>query len=74
MLPFCHHLSSLDDEKDVSVIVDSSLGFQKPLSSNASIANQILGLVWRLRIQGANASVSLYNVLVRPHLECANQA
>ena len=61
------------DEKDLGVIIDSQLNFEKHISTKVNKANQIMGLIRRTMTYLDEATFCLlYKSLVRPHLEYAN--
>ena len=66
-------LADTKQEKDLGVIVDEELNFHKHVSSAASKANQILGMIKRTFSQiTAEMLPILFVTLVRPHLEYGN--
>ena len=67
-------LDVVDSEKDLGVIIDASLSFEKHVSTKVKNANRILGLIRRsFRFLDKEMMVNLYKAMVRPHLEYANQ-
>ena len=68
-------LQIVESEKDIGVVIDSKLKFQKHLSEKISKANKVLGLIWRtFEHKEEKMMLQLYKSLVRPILEYANQA
>ena len=76
------HQYTLDDkelqisnqEKDIGVIIDSSLSFDCHIATKIQKANSILGLISRTFEYKDKKSITiLYKSLVRPHLEFSNQ-
>ena len=66
-------LALSDEEKDLGVIIDSKLTFEKHIQAKINKANQIMGLI-RRTIEYLNKEnfKLLFTALVRPHLEYAN--
>ena len=68
-----HTLQQVSEEKDLGVIVDSSLNFRKHISSKISKANSILFLTKHtFKNLDAHIFKLLFKSLVRPHLEYAS--
>ena len=66
-------IKSCDEEKDLGVIFDSSLNFDKHLYHIITKANQILGIIKRsFKYLNKEVLLKLYKSLVRPHLEYGN--
>ena len=73
--PWSLGLNIPDDEKDLGVVVSSSLKPSKQCALAALRANRMLGLISRnLCFLGREVVLKLYKQLVRPHLEYAIQA
>ena len=69
------NLDCVDDEKDLGVVVSSSLKPSKQCALAASRANRMLGLIRRIFcFLGREVVLNLYKQLDRPHLEYAIQA
>ena len=61
-------------EKDIGVIIDDKLAFDKHISEKVNKANSIMGLIRRtMEYMDNNTFVLLFKALVRPHVEYANQ-
>jgi hypothetical protein len=68
-------LDEIIEEKDLGVIISSSLKVGKQCAKAASKGNQILGLIKRTFISKQKSiMLNLYKSLVRPHLEYCIQA
>ena len=64
-----------DKERDLGVIVDSSMKFSEQCNTAIRSANSILGLIRRtITNKNKNIVVKLYKGLVRPKLEYCVQA
>ena len=69
------NLDSVDEERDLGVVLSGSLKPSKQCAIAASRANRILGLIKRNFCHlGREVVLNLYKQLVRPHLEYAIQA
>ena len=67
-------LDTVEYEKDLGVIMDVKLSFEKHVSEKVSTANKVLGVIRRcFTFLDANMMIMLYKAMVRPHLEYANQ-
>ena len=65
--------SNLSKEKDLGVIIDSTLKFRRQAASAASKATQILAVIRRSFAHLDELTLTLlYKALVRPHLEFGN--
>jgi hypothetical protein len=65
----------VEKEKDIGVTGDSQLRFQDHLQEKINKANRLLGVIWRtFEYKDKETMVLLYKLLIRPHLEYANQA
>ena len=63
-------LQSVKEHKDLGVLVDSNLKFHSHRSAVANKANQVLGLIMKSFTNlNEHTLPSLYESLVRPHLE-----
>ena len=61
------------EEKDLGVIFDQQLLFDKHIQTSITKANQILGIIKRsFEFMDKNVIILLYKSMVRPHLEYAN--
>ena len=67
-------LASCDDEKDLGVIFDKGLTFDKHINTAINKANKILGIIRRTFTDlDVDVFMQLYKGMVRPHLEYGNQ-
>ena len=67
-----HELEHVFDEKDLGVILDVELKFEKHISEKINKANAIMGLIRRsFSYLGPELFKKLYLTFVRPHLEYA---
>ena len=63
----------VQEEKDLGVIFDSKLKFDKHINTKVNIANRNLGLISRnFTYMNLDIFLKLYKALVRPHLEYAS--
>ena len=68
-----HVLEEIDAEKDLGVMIDSSLKFHLQTAAATKKANQILGVIKRSYVtRDKNTMATLYTSMVRPHLEYGN--
>ena len=68
-----HTLESVTEEKDLGVIIDSSLKFHKHTAIARKKANSILGIIKKTFINLDSTTLPLlYKSMVRPHLEYGN--
>ena len=66
-------LKSSTGEKDIGVIVDSQLSFEKHIHAKVNKANSIMSIIRRTYCHLDNKSFCLlFKALVRPHLEYCN--
>lgn len=66
-------INSCSEEKDLGVIFDDKLLFDKHINKCISKANQVLGVIKRsFESKDASLILKLYKSMVRPHLEYAN--
>ena len=69
-----HTLETCREERDLGVVFDSELKFDKHINSAINKGNRMLGLIKRSFTGLENqVLVKLYKSLVRPHLEYGNQ-
>ena len=69
------NLAATETERDLGVLVDSSLKFRMQASSAVKKANQILAVIRRsFELIDESTLPRLYKALVRPHLEFGNLA
>ena len=67
-------LDVVDNEKDLGVLIEADLSFNKHVSTKVKNANRTLGLIRRsFRFLDKEMLLDLYKSLVRPLLEYANQ-
>ena len=67
-------LARSDQEKDIGVIIDSHLSFEHHIAAKINKANATLGIINNtFEFKDEKTMTTLYKVLVRPHLEYANQ-
>ena len=65
-------LDHVDEERDLGVIVDDELTFEKHIDAKISKANSFLGLIRRnFSYLDKDMLLTLYKAFVRPHLEYA---
>ena len=69
-----HHLEVVDNEKDIGVIIDCDLSFDKHIAKKVNKATKIVNIIIRsFMYLGEEISLNLCKALVRPHLAYANQ-
>ena len=62
------------DEKDLGVVIDNKLNFEKHIVEKVNKANSIMGVIRRtFEYMDDKIFKILYTSLVRPHVEFANQ-
>lgn len=62
------------EEKDIGVIIDDKLSFEKHISEKVNKANSVMGVIRRtFEYLDITTFKTLYTSLVRPHVEFANQ-
>ena len=67
-----YQLETVKEEKDLGVVVDDELKFSKHVDTKVSKANKLLGLIKHtFKHLTPDILKSLYNTLIRPHLEYA---
>jgi len=67
-------LESVNEEKDLGVIISEDLKWIKQCSAAVSKANKILGMIKRsFSVRSREIVIPLYKSLVRPHLEYCTQ-
>ena len=71
--PTHHEMAYTEEEKDLGVVIDGKLDFEKHINIKINNASGIMAVIRRsfVSLNGANF-VPLYNSLVRSHLECAS--
>jgi ribonucleases P/MRP protein subunit RPP40 len=68
-------LKSVDEERDLGVVIDNKLKLKKQCAKAANRANQVLGMIKRnVRSRSQDVILKLYKGLVRPLLEYSIQA
>ena len=68
-------LESVEEERDLVVIIQEDLKVDKQCAKAAKTANSVLGMIWRSFInKGVDIILPLYKSLVRPRLEYCVQA
>lgn len=66
-------LDTIENEKDIGVVIDSALTFDKHISEKVNKANQMFAVLRRsFRYMDSNTFVPLYKTLVRTHLDFAS--
>ena len=69
-----HHLEVVENEKDIGVIIDCDLSFDKHIAEKVNKAKRIVNIIRRsFMYLDEESFLNLYKALVRPHLEYANQ-
>ena len=69
-----HHLEVVENEKDIGVIIDCDLSFDKHIAEKVNKATRIVNIIRRsFMYLDEESFLNLYKALVRPHLEYANQ-
>ena len=67
-------LNQINSEKDIGIIVDSSLTFRENMTEKVNKANRVMGVIRRTYTYlNESTFLSSYKALVRPLLEYANQ-
>ena len=67
-----YQLETVKEEKDLGVLVDDELKFSKHVDTKVSKANKLLGLIKHtFKHLTPDTLKSLFNTLIRPHLEYA---
>ena len=67
-----YDMTQIDDMKDIGVIIDSDLKFEKHINSKIGTANKILGIIRRAFMYlSAEVFIPLYNAMVRSHFDYA---
>ena len=65
-------IQKVNEEKDLGVIFDDNLIFNKHIGSKVKIANRNLGLIFKnFTFMNKEIFLQLYKSMVRPHLEYA---
>ena len=71
----CDILESVEEERDLGVIIQSNLKVDKQCAKAAKIANSVLDMIRRSFInKGVDIILPLYKSLVRPRLDYCVQA
>ena len=67
-----HEMSKVDEIRDIGVIIDSELKFEKHINSKIQTANKILGIIRRSFIfLNCDIFIPLYKSLIRSHFDYA---
>jgi len=70
----CSILGSVNEEKDLGVIISEDMKWDKQCGAAASKTNVILGMIERsFCVRSREIVIPLYKSLVRPHLEYCSQ-
>ena len=65
-------MAQINDMKDIGVIMDSDLKFEKHINSEIDTANKILGIIRRsFMYLSAEIFIPLYKAMVRSHFDYA---
>ena len=68
-----HPLEVVHEEKDLGIIIDDTLRFHQQTACVVKKANQVLGVIKRSSNTRDEITITtLFNSMVRPHLEYAN--
>ena len=66
-------LQTASEERDLGIVIDTSLKFRQQAAGAISKATQILAVIWRLFAHlNVQTLTLLYKALVQPHLEYGN--
>ena len=66
-------LAHTSEEKDLGLIVDNNLKFEKHVTSKVNTANKVMGLIRRsFDFLDSEMFAKLFKAMVRPHIEYAN--
>ena len=67
-----YDMTQINDMKDIGVIIDSDLKFEKQINSKIGTANKILGIIRRAFMYlSAEVFIPLYKAMVRSHFDYA---
>ena len=67
-----YNMAQIHDMKDIGVIIDSDLKFEKHINSKIDTANKILGIIKRsFMYLGAEIFIPLYKAMARSHFDYA---
>ena len=67
-----YDITQINDMKDIGVIIDSDLKFEKHINSKIGTANKILGIIRRAFMYlSAEVFIPLYKAMVRSHFDYA---
>ena len=67
-----YNMAQINDMKDIGVIMDSDLKFEKHINSKIDTANKILGIIRRsFMYLSAEIFIPLYKAMVRSHFDYA---
>ena len=67
-----YDMTQINDMKDIGVIIDSDLKFEKHINSKIGTANKILGIIRRAFMYlSAEVFIPLYKAMVRSHFDYA---
>ena len=73
--PCDHILTTVTEEKDLGVIISEDLKAEKNVAKNVKKADKILGIIRRtFSFMNKDMLLQLIKVIIRPHLEYAQQA
>ena len=68
-----HNLENVDQEKDIGVIIDSNLEFDKHINAKINKANSMFSIIRRsFQFLSQQNFIPLYKSLVRSHLDYAS--
>ena len=65
-------ISKVKEEKDIGVVIDEELSFDKHICDKVSKANSIFAVLKTFRNLNADIFLPLYKTLVRTHLDYAS--
>ena len=67
-----HDMTHIEEIKDIGVVVDKSLKFEKNINAKIEMANKILGIIRRTYMfLNMEIFILLYKALVRSHFDYA---
>ena len=65
-------LQKVNEEKDIGIVIDSSLKFEIHVAEKIKKANRMIELIkWKFNYLDKNTFLTLFEALVRPHLAYA---